>query len=208
MPGVDPISIGLGAAMQVPKMIVGFSQLSKSNKALRELAKQKYPEYENSPEMINAYNRAEAMSKFGYSPEERAAFDQQLARNNSGAYQGAVDMSGGQLSGAIGGVLQANNTDAINKFASTSAGLRRENIQYADSLAERLQSQKNLQTQNIIARRQMLEQSYGAAKSQALSNITGAASGAGDIITQGAMGRIKGDENIPGVSQNDPQSII
>lgn len=185
---MDPVSIGLSAATEIPKLVVGISEFSKANKALKALGAQKYPEYGISPEMQNAYQRAEAMSKYGYSPEEQAQFEQQLARNQSGTFQQATDMSGGNLSSAIGGVLQANQTDAINKFAAGGADLKRQNIQYADTLAQRLQSQRNLQTQSAIARRQMLEQAYGQAKSSALGNITSAFSGAGALATQGAMG--------------------
>lgn len=184
----DPLSLGLGAITAIPKLIVGFSQMSKANKALAELSKQKYPEFTTSPEMLNAYNRAEAMSKYGYSPEERAQFDQQLARNEQSQRQSAIDMSGGNLSSAVGSVLQANQTDAINKFAAGGAELKRSNIRYADSLAEQLQRQKNLQTQNTIARRQMLEQAYGQAKSSALGNITGAFSSVAAIGAQSLLG--------------------
>lgn len=180
--------LAIAAATQIPKFISGMSQLSKANKALEALGEQKYPEFSDDPRMLNAYNRAEEMSKYGYSPEERAQFDQQLARSQSSQFRQATDMSGGQMSSAIGGVLQANNIDAINQFAAKGAGLRRENIQYADSLAQRLQSQKNLQTQNLIARRQMLEQAYGQAKSSAIGNITGAVASAGAMGAQSMMG--------------------
>lgn len=181
-----PLAIGLAA--NLPKIISGFSQTSKANKALKALGEQKYPEFTDSPEMRNAYNRAEAMSKYGYSPEERAKFEQDLARNQAGAYQSAVDMSGGNMSQAIGGVLQANQTDAINKFAAGGADLKRQNIQYADSLAQRLQSQRNLQTQNLIARRQMLESAYGQAKSSGLSNVTSGFASIGAIGAQALTG--------------------
>ena len=187
---VDPYSLAFGAAMQIPKLVVGISQTRKANKALKALGEQQYPEYANSPEMINAYNRAEAMAKYGYSPEERAKFEQDLARQQAGTFEQATNLSGGNLSSAIGGVLQANNTDAINKFAAGGAELKRQNIQYADSLAQKLQQQKNLQTQNLIARRQMLEQSYGQAKSSGLSNIAGAFASIGAIGAQSALGAI------------------
>lgn len=179
MPIPLAIPLAVGIASQIPKAVAGFSQLSKANKALKALGKQAYPEFSTSPEMLNAYNRAQAMSQYGFSPEERAQQQQQQARNQTAAFQQARD---------TGGAYYDTNVDFVNKAAAAGAGLRRENIQYADSLAQSLQNQRNRQTSNLIARRQMLEQAYGQAKSSAISNITGAAASAGAMGTQALMG--------------------
>ena len=171
--------LAIAAASQLPKAIAGISQLSKANKALKALGQQAYPEYSTSPEMQAAFNRAQSMSKYGYSPEEKAQQQQEQARNQTAALQAAKDN---------GGVYYDTNVDFVNKSAAQGAGLRRQNIQYADSLAQSLQEQKNRQTGSMIARRQMLEQAYGQAKSSAISNITGAVASVGAMGAQSAMG--------------------
>lgn len=180
--------LAIAAAAQIPKFVAGISQTRKANKALAELAKQKFPEYTDDPRFLNAYNRAEAMTRYGYTPEERAAFEQQMGRARTDAFVQATDMSGGNMGQAIQNVLQANQLDSINKFAASDASLRRENIRYADTLAEALQRQRNLQTQSAIARRQALEQMYGQAKSSGLSNTYGALAGVGAMAFQSALG--------------------
>lgn len=173
------IGAGVGMLAQIPKLIMGYRERKRSEEALAELAKQKYPEYSvtEDPRMVRAYQRAEAMTRYGYMPEETAAFQQQLARSQTGQMRQATDIGGGGLAQAMGGVLQAQQTQAIGQFAAGGAGLRREQIRYADTLAGdlalRLQQQKNLQTANLIQRRQMLEQAYGTARGAALGTIAG-----------------------------------
>src|SRR3990167_9019833 len=124
------LAIGAGAALI--KGIGGAIQTSKANKALRELNEQPLDNYDVSPEMQNAYSRAERMSAYGFAPEEKTQFNQQLARQNNSIARSALDMSGGNMGSAINSVLQANNTSAINQFAGQDAGLRRDNMRYAD----------------------------------------------------------------------------
>ncbi len=189
-----PIPFLAGAALtQIPKFISGIVQNKKANKALQALSEQEYPEFAEDPRMTSAYNRAQEMARFGFQPEERAAFRQDLAQSQGATFQKAIDTAGGQGAGAIAGMLQGQETKAINRFAAEGAQLKRSNIRHADQLAQQLQSQKNLQTQNLIARRQMLEQGYGAAKSSALENITGAFSGVGALMAQKEFGKKTGE---------------
>ncbi len=192
------IPLAIAAATQIPKFVAGISQFSKANKALKELGAQKFPEFSDDPRMINAFNRAQAMSKYGYSPEEQAQMQQQQARNQTAALQAAKDN---------GGAYYDNNVDFVNKAAAAGANLRRDNIRYADQLADKLQSQKNLQTQSAIARRQMLEQSYGQAKSSALGNITGAAASVGAMGFQSALGS-RAAGTVPVVDESITQETI
>jgi hypothetical protein len=187
--------LAIAAASQIPKAIAGISQLSKANKALKALGQQAYPEYSVSPEMQSAYNRAQAMSKYGFSPEEKAQMQQEQARNQTAALRAARDE---------GGAYYDTNVDFVNKAAAQGAGLRRQNIQYADSLAQSLQEQKNRQTGSMIARRQMLEQAYGQAKSSAISNITGAAASVGAMGAQSAMGAASNKAMIEAARMGQP----
>jgi len=164
----------IAGASALAKGVGGIIQQTKAQKALKELAKTPPPEYSVSPELQGAYQRAQAMSQYGFAPEEKAQFQGQLARSQAGQRQSALDLSGGSMGGAIGSVLQAQQTGAITDFAAKGAGLKRENIRYADTLASQVQSQQNLIQQQRIARRQMLEQAYGQASAQGTENMFGA----------------------------------
>lgn len=179
-------TIAAGAALA--KGIGGAIQKSKAQKALEELGKTPAPEYGITPELQGAYQRAEAMSRYGFAPEEKAQFQSQLARQQSGARQSALDISGGGMGAAIGSVLQAQQTGAVTDFAAKGAGLRRENIRYADTLAGQIQSQQNLIQQQRISRRQMLEESYGKASAMGTEAMYGAL---GDVsnIAMASMGK-------------------
>lgn len=168
------IATGVGVVGAGIKIAGGINQTSKANKALKKLNETPFPEYSEDPRLTSAYNRAEAMSSQGFAPEEKAQFQGQLARSQNATRQSAMDLSGGDMGGAINSVLQANQTGAINQFAAKDAGLRRENIQYADTLASQVQSQQNMMQQQKIARRQMLETAYGQAVAQGRENTYGA----------------------------------
>src|SRR3990167_1465514 len=164
------VMAGLAGGAAIAKGVGGYVQKRKAEKALDELAKTPAPEYSEDPRLTSAYNRAEAMSKYGFAPEEKAQFQGQLARSQAGMRQSALDLSGGGMGGAINSVLQAQQTGAITDFAAKGAGLRRENIRYADTLASQVQTQQNLIQQQKIARRQMLEEAYGAASAKGTEN--------------------------------------
>lgn len=136
-----------------------------------QLDNQPLPLPEVTPEMRNAYNRAEGMATQGYTPQEAAAFKQNLATSNNLSYRNAVNMAGGNLAGAIGRGIQANNLGALNQFASNDASLRRSNMRYADSLASHLQSISNAKQQMLMARRGQAEQAAGGALQSGLNNV-------------------------------------
>lgn len=166
------IAGAIAGAGAIAKGVGGIIQTHKANKALKEINKTPYPEYGISPELRNAYARAEANTKYGFSPEEAAAFQQQLTRSQTGQFSAAKDMGGSPQ--AINAVLQANQTGAINQFAGQGAEIKRQNIQTANQLAGQLQSQYNLIDQSKIQRRQILEEAYGSAKKQGQENTWGA----------------------------------
>jgi hypothetical protein len=168
---IDPISLGIQAAAAIPKGLIGANQWIQANKALKALDEQPVPEYSQGPELTQAYQQAQAMARRGYSATEKGAFQQQLARSQAAQQRSALDLSGGGMGAAINSVLQANQTGAINQFAAQDAALQRQNMSYAGGLAQAIQAQQNLQQQQKIARRTMLEEAYGAAKSQGMENV-------------------------------------
>ena len=194
------VMAGIAGGAALVKGIGGYAQKRKAEKALEELGKTPAPEYQESPELRGAYQRAEAMSKYGFAPEEKAQFQGQLARSQAGMRQSALDLSGGSMGGAIGSVLQAQQTGAITDFAAKGAGLRRENIRYADTLAGQVQSQQNLIQQQKIARRQMLEEGYGKASAMGTEAMYGALGDVSNIALASIKGRTGGAKTVkPGV---------
>jgi hypothetical protein len=184
------LAIGAGAA--AVKGIAGAIQTSKANKALAEINKTAAPDYTEDPRLTQAYNQAQAMSNRGYTAEESNAFKQQLARTQMAQKQSALDLTGGQMGGAINSVLNANQTGAINQFAAQDAGLRRQNMAYAGGLAQAVQSQQNMINQQKIARRQMLEQAYGTAAAQGKENMFGAFDSLTNVAVAGMGGKSQG----------------
>lgn len=180
--------LAAAALTAAPQLILGAYQTYQSSKALKELGKQQYPEYQVSPELQGAYQRAQAMSNQGYSPEEQAQFQQQMARSQAGATRSALDVGGGNLARTISAGLQANQIGGINQFAAGGAQIKRQNIRNAQDLARAMQSQKNLATQSAIQRRQMLESAYGQAKQAGLSNIASSISGIGSMALESSLG--------------------
>ena len=142
----------------------------RAHKQLKELQKQEMPNYAITPEMQHAYSRAEGMTNRGFSGAEEAAFKANLGQSSNTSYRQALDQSGGGMSQAILGGLNSRNVGALNQFAGQDAALRRQNIQYADSLAGQLQNQTNMATEQDIARRLEMERGYGQAVSQNLNN--------------------------------------
>jgi len=201
------VAAGIAGGAAIIKGVGGAIQKSKAQKALDELAKTPAPEYGITPELQGAYQRAEAMSKYGFAPEEKAQFQGQLARSQAGMRQSALDLSGGGMGAAIGGVLQAQQTGAITEFAAKGAGLRRENIRYADTLANKLQDIQIMKDQTKIARRQMFEQAYGQASAMGSENIYGALTDVSNIAIAGMGGGAK-TSSLPATDLTEYQETI
>jgi hypothetical protein len=201
------------------KGVTGVIQASQAGKQLKNLSKTPIDEYSVSPELQNSYSRAEAMANQGFAPEEKAAFQQGVGRQQAGAFQNAVDQSGGNLSSAIGAALKSQNIGVQSDFAAQGSRLKSQHMQYADELAGRIQSQKNLMTEAKRQRRTMLEQAYGSAKKQGIENITGALTGAAQIAGFGGGGakpanpnsinmqELEFNQNDYNTGGNDPETI-
>lgn len=134
----------------------------KSDQALKEIEKEEKAKYEVTPEVKRGQQRAEALAKTGYSPEETAAFEQQIAGESELAYRRGTDIAGGELAPAIGAGIQAQKMTAIGKFAASGAQLKRQNIRYADIINQQIQQQENIATQESLADRLRREQAWGA----------------------------------------------
>lgn len=107
-------------------------------------AKQKLNQLEhNKPEMQPAtpeetamLGRAKKGAEYGFSPEQKAAYFQDLARENNKSYSKAIQYGGNTMAGAIQGGINFSNLGATTKFASADASLKKGNERYADSLGQ------------------------------------------------------------------------
>ena len=185
--GGNPYNLSAGAAA-IPGLALGVDQIVQSNRALGDLAKIPLPKYEVTPEQIAArerakksFGRAEGLALSGFTPQEKAAYDQKVAKANATTLYNVRNQAGGQMSGTLNAALGSQSLNALLDFASQDAVLNRENIKYADSTGRYLDStgqaitsQKNLGTQLEAQRRLLQEQAVGLAKSQGRTNTTNA----------------------------------
>lgn len=188
------------------KIYSSETQKAEAKEGLAELNKQPMPEYGVSPELQNAYSRAQAMSQSGYTADETAAFNQNLARSQATQFQAAKDVGGGQFSATLNRMNNVGSIDALNEFAVKNAQLKRSNIAEANNLASQIQNQRNLDAGAKIARRQMLEQAYGAAIRNQTENTNNAVAGGAteaQAIDWSKAGGRKQEDDGSGVNTDD-----
>jgi hypothetical protein len=132
------------------------------------------PRFREDPRFTGAAGRAEYMAGMGYTPQERAAFQGDIAAQTAGDYRRGIDMSGGNMSRALGGISTARTLGAYNRFAAQDAALRRQNIQYADQFSRERQRRADMQTQADMAQYDREQQATGQAISSGLTQMGGA----------------------------------
>ncbi len=160
------VGAGIGA-------LYGGYQTYAATKALQELEKQKKANYTVSPELQSAYNRAQEMSSRGFTPTETATFNNNLASQTNAAQYNAKTQMGNNLAGSVYAGINAQNLAAQNKFSADDAGLRRENIKYADSIGQAIQQEKNLGTGVDVQNQLLLQQAYGGGLKAGSENLVG-----------------------------------
>lgn len=149
---------------ELPKAAYGFFQARKASKALNDLAKQPEPEYRSA---VDIYNEADANTKSGYSPEEKAAFMGNLNRARTASQRIASDRNP-NLAGVINAGINYGNIGALNQFASDDASLRRQKI---SQLASGITAQSNANTSNAINLKRQKEAAYGEAYKAGVGNV-------------------------------------
>jgi len=132
------------------------------------------PRFREDPRFTGAAGRAEYMAGMGYTPQERAAFQGDIAAQTAGDYRRGIDMAGGNMSRALGGISTARTLGAYNRFAAQDAALRRQNIQYADQFSRERQRRADMQTQADIQQYDREQQATGQAISSGLTGMAGA----------------------------------
>ena len=121
-------------------------------------------------ELRGAFNEAKSRSNEGYSATERAAFEQQLARQGTAAKQMFRNMG---MAGAGSAAANIMGTDALNQFAAQGAGIRRQNFGQYLSAANQIQGVQNQETQRHNTQLNMERQALGGAMQSGIGNIMG-----------------------------------
>lgn len=124
---------------------------------------------QETAEMKAARARAREMAKSGFTPEEKAAFKQNLAATGNTAFRRAIDLGGGSLAAAIRAGINTQQLGAQNQFAGQDAQLKRSNIAQSNSLEQGYQALKNQQ----VAQQNQLAQQQNAAASQSINSGMG-----------------------------------
>jgi hypothetical protein len=154
------------------------------------------PRFTEDSRFTQAAGRAEYMAGMGYTPQERASFQSDIAAQTAGDYRRGIDMSGGNMARALGGISTARTMGAYNRFAGQDAALRRQNIQYSDQFSRDRQRRMDMQTRADMAQYDAAQQAVGKAMSSGLTGLAEAGNfGAGMNYSQniGMMGNVAGD---------------
>ena len=182
-------TLGLGALQAVPSLI-----------NLIKLSGEERPNYQIAPEQQNAYNLAEQRSKFGFMPQQIGAFNQNLAQTQNTDYYNARNMAGGGLAQALLGRLSGQRLGALNQFAAQDAQMQNQNVNALYGQAGRMQSQRNMATQQDINYRMAKEQAAGRGLSSGLTNI------ASGINSNQALGLGFGKSGLGGAANGSSNS--
>lgn len=121
-----------------------------------------------SPELRGAFNEAKQRSQQGYSPAERAAFEQMLSRQATASKQMFRNVG---MSGAGSAAANIMSTDALNQFAAGSEAARRQNFGQYASLAGEIQGVNNMEVARQNQRLMAEEQALGGGIQAGISNM-------------------------------------
>lgn len=170
------INLGVGLA----KSIYGANKLSK-------LHREKFPLLSETAEQKASRLRANEMAQYGFSPEEKAAYQQQLSRSQNTGYQQSVARAPG-LSQQILSGINYTNIGAQGDFASRDAALHRQNIAYSDKFSAYLQELNNRNIQQQQQNRLEAERALGAGISDSIGIATQGANQLALGIADGGVG--------------------
>ena len=154
--------------MAVAQLGIGAVQSAISSSQSSNLPVPK--QYTVSPELRTAYNMARRRADEGYSPEEKSAFEQMLARQGTAAKEMFRNVG---LAGAGSAAANIMGTDALNQFAAQGAGIRRQNAGDFYGLANQVQGVSNMETGRFNEQLRAEEQALGSATQAGIGNMFG-----------------------------------
>jgi len=162
---------GMGMPMSAASMALGGLQIAGGLYGLSKLGKR--PTYQISDDITAAKDRSARFAEMGYTPEQKAQFQQQMSRTTNTMEANAREMAGGSLGRAISGMKSYQQLGALNTFAANDAARMMENIRYDDKMAMYIQNEKNRATADSIRNYEMLASLYGGAVTKGFENMIG-----------------------------------
>ena len=165
-----------------------------ANKQLAELAKKPYDQFKVNP-LVQRYTQMglrDIQRPQGFTGAEAAQFQQRIAAGQEAARRNAISLGGSSVARAVGGALGSANLAAENQFAAQGAGLARSqrNLGFGRFMqgAGVAQGVDQMNTQQALQRRMMLEQAYGAAARQAADQQRAMIQGMGSDLFGAGVG--------------------
>lgn len=197
----------MGLPLAVPLIMAGAGLVSKgygayeankrekeANKQLAELAKKPYEKFKVNP-LVQRYTQMglrDIQSPQGFTGAEAAQFQQRIAAGQEAARRNALSLGGSSVSRAVQGSLGAANLAAQNQFAAQNAALARSqrNLGFSRFMqgAGVAQGVDQMNTQQELQRRMMLEQALGAASRQAADQQRAMIQGMGSDLFGAGVG--------------------
>jgi len=184
----------------VPELALGAIETGVALTKLNEVGKQELPKYDMSPTQANVSMYKQRLAQ-GLPSAEIAAMQQAQASQNAGGYRQATELSGGQLSNAIGRIGQLQNINLATRMGQMQAQERRANQSALAGAQGALQGQMNMQTQYDMQRRSQQEQALGGALRAGLT-------GMGNALTYGAFDYLNGASKGAGAGTAETQSMM
>ena len=186
----------------VPQLALGAIQTGVALNQLNKLRGQALPRYDFSPTQANVSMYKQRLAQ-GLPPAEIAAMQQTQAAQNAGGYRQATELSGGQLSSAIGRIGQLQNINLATRMGQMQAQERRAAQSALAASQSALQGQMNMQTQYDMQRRAQEEQALGGAMRAGLQSM-------GNALTYGAfdyLGGVNKTKGTPEIATMTEQSV-
>lgn len=185
---------GIGLATKAYGAYEANKREKEANKQLAELAKKPYEKFKVNP-LVQRYTQMglrDIQSPQGFTGAEAAQFQQRIAAGQEAARRNALSLGGSSVSRAVQGSLGAANLAAQNQFAAQNAGLARSqrNLGFSRFMqgAGVAQGVDQMNTQQELQRRMMLEQALGAASRQAADQQRAMIQGMGSDLFGAGVG--------------------
>jgi len=177
---IAPLLYGLAGVTGLEGIYSLFTGLN----AMKNLHKEKFPLQSEDPQMRASRERANIGARYGFSPQEKAAWMQQNASNINTQTQRAMDASGGALGRVIAGTQNISNQKSLGDFAQRDAQLKLSKERYADSFSQNLQNIANNNIRTQQQTRLMAENALGQGVADSRSRLMGVGN---TLITAGVL---------------------
>lgn len=156
------------------KFVDSVVQRNKAKKALAQLQQKEMAKLMADKSLTDVYEKQMAIEEGGYTPEEEAAYKQQINRLNTAKYNQALMSGAGTMAGAVGAGIQYGNVAAEQGLFINEGDIKRDALLNQGTIAQQLQRIREIQYQNEMAQRINLERAYGTAMATQSQNMINA----------------------------------